>query len=401
MSMHPFTVNVPQSILDDLRRRLDATRWIDDLGDPGWGHGLNVPYMRELVSYWQSTFDWRPQEAMLNSMPNFRAELKGGQVVHFIHVRGVGPDPLPIILTHGFPDSILRFAKIIPLLTDPGSHGGDPADAFDVVVPSLPGYGFSEKPSQDGTLFQVGDMWHDLMTRVLGYERYVAHGGDWGGMISDFMARDHSSAVLAIHLTDVPFYHSFAKPDDPSHAEKRYLDQIAEFQRASGAYAFVQGTQPQVPALGLNDSPAGLAAWLVEKFRRWSDCDGDVEHAFTKDELLANVMIYWVTGTINSSFLPYYDVSQAGAATWLRQKLNEWKGSDAVPAAFAMFPKDLSSPPREWAERFYNVQRWTEMPRGGHFAAMEEPDLLVNDLRTFFRTFRGMVAAMRTELFKT
>ena len=402
MTAVPFTIDIPQAVLDDLQRRLQATRWIDDLGDPGWDHGLSVPYMRELVAYWQSGFDWRAQEDALNGFANFRVDVKGGQIIHFIHEQGKGPDPLPIVLTHGFPDSVLRFAKVIPMLTDPAAHGGDPADAFHVVAPSLPGYGFSDKPHAGGSLFHVSDLWHGLMTRVLGYDHYVAHGGDWGSTITDFLARDHSDAVLAIHLTDVPFYHSLAgAPNDPSRAERDYLDQISKFQQGEGAYAFIQGAQPQVAAMGLNDSPAGLAAWLVEKFRRWSDCDGDVERAFTKDELLANVMLYWVTQTINSSFLPYYDVTQAGAMTWLGQKLNEWKGSDEVPTAFAMFPKDLSTPPREWAERFYNVQRWTTMPHGGHFAALEEPDLLVNDLRTFFRPFRGMMAAMRSELFKS
>lgn len=402
MTAVPFTIDIPQAVLDDLQRRLHATRWIDDLDDPGWDHGLSVPYMRELVSYWRSGFDWRAQEDALNGFANFRVDVKGGHIIHFIHEQGKGPDPLPIILTHGFPDSVLRFAKVIPMLTDPAAHGGDPADAFHVVAPSLPGYGFSDKPHSGGSLFHVSDMWHDLMTRVLGYDHYVAHGGDWGSTITDFLARDHSDAVLAIHLTDVPFYHALAGvPSDPSRAERDYLDRIAKFQQSEGAYAVVQGAQPQVAAMGLNDSPAGLAAWLIEKFRRWSDCDGDVERAFTKDELLANVMLYWVTQTINSSFLPYYDVTQAGAMTWLGQKLNEWKGSDEVPTAFAMFPKDLSTPPREWAERFYNVQRWTTMPHGGHFAALEEPDLLVNDIRTFFRPFRGMMAAMRSELFKS
>jgi microsomal epoxide hydrolase len=400
MTAKPFSVSIPQAILDDLNHRLDATRWVDDLNDADWDHGLSVPYMRELVKYWRNRFDWRAQEDMLNAFGNFRVELNDNLKIHFIHERGSGPDPLPIILTHGFPDSVLRFAKLIPMLTDPESHGGDPADAFDVVVPSLPGYGFSDKPPTDGLLFHVGDLWHELMTRTLGYEHYAAHGGDWGSTITEFLARDHSDAVLGMHLTDVPFFHAFNPPSDPSNDEKEFLEAIAKFTQKEGAYALIQGAQPQVAAFGLNHSPAGLAAWIVEKYRRWSDCDGDVERAFTKDELLANVTLYWVTSTINSSFLPYYDVSQAGAMTWIKQKLNEWKGSSDVPAAFAMFPKDLSSPPREWAERFYNVQRWTEMPRGGHFAALEEPELLAADIRAFFRPFRAIVSAMRSELFK-
>jgi pimeloyl-ACP methyl ester carboxylesterase len=387
MPPRPFTISIPQAELDDLHARLARTRWIDDLGDEGWSHGLDVAYMRGLVDYWRSRFDWRAQERALNEFPNFRTEIDGIGI-HFIHQRGRGPNPLPIVLTHGFPDSVLRFAKIIDLLADPASHGGDPSDAFDVVVPSLPGYGFSDLPHRDGMLFHVGDLWHELMSNQLGYERYVAHGGDWGSTITEFLARDHPGAVRAIHLTDVPFFHSFEKPSDPSDAEKKYFETMAKFTQAQGAYAAVQGSQPQVAALGLNDSPAGLAGWIVEKFRRWSDCGGDVERAFTRDELLANVTLYWVTQTITSSFLPYYDITQAGAMTWIKQKLEEWAASPKVPAGFAMFPKDLSHPPREWAERFYDVRRWTEMPRGGHFAALEQPKLLVDDMRTFFRDFR-------------
>jgi len=391
MPVEPFVVKVNQSVLDDLHMRLDRTRWTCDFGDSGWSYGASVPYMQQLVAYWRDRFDWRGQEAALNRFANFRATLNDGLRIHFIHERGRGPEPLPIVLTHGFPDSIVRFTKIIPMLTDPASHGADPADSFDVVAPSLPGYAFSDRPRSDGGVFRVGDLWHELMTQ-LGYDRYVAHGGDWGSTITELLARDHGDHVVAIHLTDVPFLHSFRKPDDPSRAERKYLDSVEKYQQGEGAYAFVQGSQPQVVAIGLNDSPAGLATWIVEKFRRWSDCDGDVERRFTKDELLTNVMLYWATETITSSFLPYYDVAQAGALTWIGQKVKEWKGTTMVPAAFAMFPKDLTSPPREWAERFFNVQRWTEMTSGGHFAALEEPEALVRDIREFFRPFRGKSA---------
>jgi pimeloyl-ACP methyl ester carboxylesterase len=391
MPPSPFVIDVDQHVLDDLRMRLDRTRWIGDLGDSGWKYGASIPYMKQLIAYWCDRFDWRAQERALNGFANFRTTLKDGLGIHFIHERGRGPEPMPIVLTHGFPDSIVRFTKIIPMLTDPASFGADPADSFDVVAPSLPGYAFSDRPREDGSVFHVGDLWHELMTQ-LGYDRYVAHGGDWGSTISELLARDHGEHVVAIHLTDVPFFHSFKKPDDPSRAERKYLDSIAEFQQREGAYAFVQGSQPQVAAVGLNDSPAGLATWIVEKFRRWSDCDGDVERRFTKDELLTNVMLYWATETIDSSFLPYYDVTQAGALTWIGQKVKEWKGTTTVPTAFAMFSKDLSSPPREWAERFFNVQRWTEMTSGGHFAALEEPESLVRDIREFFRPFRSRSA---------
>ena len=391
MPVEPFVVKVDQSVLDDLHMRLDRTRWTCDFGDSGWSYGASVAYMQQLVAYWRDRFDWRGQEAALNRFASFRATLNDGLRIHFIHERGRGPEPLPIVLTHGFPDSVVRFTKIIPMLTDPASHGADPADSFDVVAPSLPGYAFSDRPRSDGGVFRVGDLWHELMTQ-LGYDRYVAHGGDWGSTITELLARDHGDHVVAIHLTDVPFLHSFRKPDDPSRAERKYLDSVEKYQQGEGAYAFVQGSQPQVVAIGLNDSPAGLATWIVEKFHRWSDCDGDVERRFTKDELLTNVMLYWATETITSSFLPYYDVAQAGALTWIGQKVKEWKGTTTVPAAFAMFPKDLTSPPREWAERFFNVQRWTEMTSGGHFAALEEPEALVRDIREFFRPFRGKSA---------
>jgi microsomal epoxide hydrolase len=385
--VRPFRVQVADQVLADLSERLDRTRWIDE-PDEGWERGLNITYLRELVDYWRHTFDWRAEEASMNHFSHFVADLDG-RTLHFIHERGKGPDPLPIILTHGFPDSFLRFAKVIRMLADPASHGGDRSDAFDVVVPSLPGYGFSDARAGTGATFQIGDLWHRLMTEHLGYEHFAAHGGDWGSLVTEILARDHADSVVGIHLTDVPFYHSFQKPDDPSHKEKAYLAQIEKFTQKEGVYALIQGSQPQLLALGLNDSPAGLAGWLVEKFRRWSDCDGDVEKRFTKDELLANVTIYWVSQTINSSFAPYYDVAHAGATTWMKQKLKEWRGSSEVPAAFAMFPKDLSHPPREWAERFFNVQRWSEMPRGGHFAALEEPEALVRDIREFFRTLRS------------
>jgi pimeloyl-ACP methyl ester carboxylesterase len=386
--LETFDVKISEQVLADLRERLARTRWMEEIDDGGWAYGLSVPYMRELVTYWQHDFDWRAQETAMNRFAQFRTEIDGRRV-HFIHERGQGPSPLPIVLTHGFPDSFLRFAKIIPMLTDPASWGGDPADAFDVIAPSLPGYGFSDAPADDGMIFHVGDLWHRLMTEQLGYDRFAAHGGDWGSLVTELLARDHGGAVVGVHLTDVPFYHAFQPPGDPSAKEKEYLATVAKFGETQGAYALVQGSQPQALALGLNDSPAGLAAWIVEKMRRWSDCDGDVETRFTKDELLANVMIYWATGTINSSFAPYYDISHAGAGTWIKEKLKQWTGSSDVPSAFAMFPKDLSSPPREWAERFFNVQRWTEMPRGGHFAALEEPELLVNDIRKFFRPLRA------------
>ena len=287
---HPvaFKISIPQADLDDLRDRLSRTRWIDELGQGGWEYGLSVSYLRELVHYWQHDFDWRAQEAAINTLSHYRTEVDGHRI-HFIHERGQGIDPLPLILTHGFPDSFLRFTKVIPMLADPASHGGNEADAFDVIVPSLPGYGYSERDESGPTLFDIAAVWHRLMTESLGYERFGAHGGDWGSFVTEMLGRDYSSSVVGIHLTDVPFYHAMRPPEDVTGGEKKYLDSIKKFPQSEGAYALIQGAQPQALALGLNDSPVGLAAWIIEKFRRWSDCEGDVEQSFTKDELLSSV----------------------------------------------------------------------------------------------------------------
>ena len=387
MDVELFKVAIPQATLDDLQIRLANTRWPDAQEDTAWDSGTNATYLKELALYWQDQFDWRAQERAINRFAHFRAKVDGVGI-HFIHERGEGEKPLPLILTHGYPDSFLRFRKLIPLLTDPGANGADAVDSFDVVVPSLPGYGFSDKPQRAGMLFKVADLWATLMTQGLGYGRFGAHGGDWGSTVTEHLARSHGRSVIGVHLTDVPFAHLFQKPGDLSASEKKFMAASEKWQKTEGAYAMIQGTKPQSLAFGLNDSPVGLAAWLVEKFRSWSDCQGEVESRFTKDELLTNIMLYWATGTIGSSFQFYYDAMNAGAMTWIVEMLKGWVGSANVPAGFASFPGDLLPPPREWAERFFQVQRWTEMPRGGHFAAMEEPELLAQEIRAFFRPIR-------------
>ena len=384
-----FEVNVDEAVLADLASRLDTARLPPDQGPAGWEGGADPGYLRELVRYWRKDFDWRACEAGINRFLQFRAQVNGADI-HFIHERGRGPAPLPLILTHGFPDSFTRFLKLIPLLTDPESSGGSADDSFDVVVPSLPWCGFSQEQGRNGGLFSVNQTWHELMTDVLGYARYGAHGGDWGSMITEQLARSHARAAIGIHLTDVPFWHALNAPDDLEPAEREYLDSIQHFQSHEGAYAMIQGRKPQTLADGLNDSPIGLAAWLIEKFRRWSDCDGDVERCFTKYELLTNVMVYWATGSIGSSFRPYYDTLHAGPPRWIAEAVKQKLGSDQVPAGFAIFPRDLTHPPRQWAERFFNVQRWTDFPRGGHFAAMEQPEALAADIREFFRPLRSL-----------
>jgi pimeloyl-ACP methyl ester carboxylesterase len=377
----PFAIAIPQAALDDLRDRLNRTRWPDEITGAGWSYGTNLSYLRELVEYWRTRFDWRSQEAMLNRFAQFRAEIDGIGI-HFIHERGHGPAPLPLLLTHGWPDSFIRMQKIIPLLTDPARHGGDPADAFEVIVPSMPGYGFSDRPTEPGiTPDRIADLFAELMTPTLGYPRFAAHGGDWGSSVTEHLAYRHAASLVGIHLTDVPYGHLFTiSPEKLSEEERAYLEAGRRWQMEEGAYALIQGTRPQTLAYGLSDSPTGLAGWLVEKFRAWSDCAGDVERRFTKDELLTHITLYWLTGTINSANRLYYE-TQHHRPSYGAERTE-------VPTGVALFPKDLVSAPRAFGERFFNVRRWTTMPRGGHFAAWEEPELLAADLRTFFRDMR-------------
>jgi pimeloyl-ACP methyl ester carboxylesterase len=376
-----FTLAAPQAELDDLASRLDRTRWPDSVAGAGWNYGTDLDYLKELVRYWRERFDWRAQERELNRLDHYRATIDG-HGLHFVHVRGKGERPLPILLSHGFPDSFTRMLKLIPRLTDPAAYGGDPADAFDVVVPSLPGFGYSDRPSTPGFgVARIAALFAQLM-RGLGYTRYAAHGGDWGSGVTEALAVQDAEHLVGIHLTDVPFWRMFTLPPAAlTPAEQRFLDAGKKWQRAEGGYFAIQATKPQTLAVGLNDSPAGLASWIVEKFRTWSDCDGDVERRFSKDELLTNVMIYWLTQTIHSAARTYYEAQQSLSAAAAAARVE-------VPTGVAIFPKDLVRAPREYAERFFDVRRYTEMPSGGHFAALEEPDLLAHELREFFRPLR-------------
>jgi pimeloyl-ACP methyl ester carboxylesterase len=384
MSVPPFKIDVQDSILDDLRERLGKTRFIAGTGEDNWDKGTSVAYLKDLCGYWLHQFDWRKQETYLNSFRQFRADVDGLEL-HFVYEKGKGDNSIPLLLIHGWPDSFVRFLKVIPLLIDPAAHGAAGAPSFDVIVPSLPGFGFSDKPRTPGLSFQVGDLLHKLMVERLGIQRFAVQGGDWGSMVAEDIVRNHSSSIIGVHLTEVPFFHAFQKSQNRSPAEEKYFAQVQEFQKKESAYALIQSTKPQSLASGLNDSPAGLAAWIVEKFRSWSDCQGNIETCFSRDEILTNITIYWVTQTIESSFLPYYEITNAGPLRWMLEGAKPWLGSrDDVPAGFALFPRDLVSPPREWAERFFNVQHWTEMPRGGHFAAMEQPELFVGDIRAMF-----------------
>jgi pimeloyl-ACP methyl ester carboxylesterase len=283
-SINPFRIDVAAEVLADLRQRLVHTRWSHQLDGTDWDAGTDIEYLKTPVAYWQDVYGWRKQEADLNQFAHFKTEVDGVGI-HFIHERGAGSRPFPLILTHGYPDSFYRFAKIIPMLTDPESFGGRAGDSFDVVVPDLPGYGFSDKLGNSGMIFRVNDRWAQLMTDELGYRKFGAHGGDWGSTVTDQLARSHPDSVVAIHLTDVPFGHPFQKPGKLSADEQKFFKKNDQWMQKEGAYALIQSTKPQNLAQRLSDSPAGLAAWLVEKFHTWSDCNGEIESRFGKDEL--------------------------------------------------------------------------------------------------------------------
>ncbi len=380
MNIQPFKIAIPQSALNDLCERLARTRWPDEVEGAGWSYGTNLDYLKSLVAYWQHEYDWRKQEATLNRYTQFRTNLDGLSI-HFIHERGKGPKPLPIILTHGWPDSFYRMHKLIPMLTDPQSFGGNAADSFDVIVPSIPGFGFSDPVRKPGsTVKQTAELWAGLMRDVLGYQRYAAAGGDWGSPISQLLALNHPASVIGIHLTDIGFHATMnLDPSSLTPVEQEYLRAKQQRFFQESGYVMIQSTKPQTLAYGLSDSPVGLAAWIIEKFYGWSDIDGALERRYTKDELLTNIMIYWVTQTINSSMRFYYEESHAPSLK-AGQRVE-------VPVAMALFPKDTPAP-RALAERTLRIERWTEMPRGGHFPALEEPELLVEDLRAFYRSFR-------------
>lgn len=380
--MDSFRVDISQALLADLHARTAQTRWPDQIMDAGWDYGTELTYLKELINYWQNQFDWQKQERILNSFPQFLAEIDGLKI-HFVHVRGKGPGPLPLVISHGWPSSFFELYKIIEPLTNPKAHGGDPADSFDVVIPSLPGFGFSERPSVRGFI-RVDNLWRKLMTDVLGYPRFVAHGTDVGARITSALGRFHGDVVSAIHIASVDLDWPEPLPDDLSPTERDYITRVELWEKRDGAYGEIQSTRPQTLAYGLNDSPAGLAAWIVEKYREWSDCGGDIESRFSKDELLTNITLYWVTQTINSSMRRYYEARH-------NPNPNPLKPAERIetPTGIAMFPgeKELLVP-SEFAERCYNIQHWTDMPSGGHFPALEEPSLLIEDIRTFFRRYR-------------
>ena len=380
----PFRSSTSAAALDDLRHRLRATRWPDQPADAGWSLGTDLTYLRELVAYWADGFDWPAQEEALNRLPRCTLTL-GGLRTHVVHARAVAPTGpvLPLVLCHGWPDSCWRYLKVIDLLTDPGAHGADPADAFDVVVPDMPGFGWSERPDPPLDSVAVAGLWAELMT-ALGYARFAAAGGDIGSHVSRYLALDQPDRVVAVHRTDGGLPSRAAFPDGLSPEEDAWFDESAAWGATEGAYAAVHRTRPQTAAAGLNDSPAGLAAWIVEKLRSWSDCGGDLASVFTADEVLTLLTSYWLTETIGSS-MRMYAANAAIPPAQLARRVE-------VPSGFSLFGGDILRPPRAWLERTTNLVSLTEPARGGHFAPFEQPELYAAELRAFFRPYRALVA---------
>lgn len=384
----PFKINVEDKVLRDLKERLEKTRWPDQIEGTNWEYGVPLAYMKELVEYWRTKYDWRAEEKKLNAFNQFITPIDGLDI-HFVHVKSKEKDALPLIVTHGWPGSFVEFAKIIGPLTDPVAHGGKAEDAFHVVCPSLPGFGFSSKPKERGWSSQrMAEVFAKLMA-TLGYERYGAQGGDWGAGVTRWLAGNDGGHCVGGHSNFPPG----GRPmDDPMRGvTQKELDRADQRRKELGdhyGYSAIQGTRPLTLGYGLNDSPAGLAAWIIDKFWAWSDHGGKLEKSFTKDELLTNVMIYWVTDTMPSSTRIYFESSH----NLPRPKSMTPFESTGKPApmGYALFPKEINVPPKAWVERTSGgkLDHFTEMPRGGHFAAMEEPKLLADDVRLFFRKLR-------------
>lgn len=380
-SIEPFHLHVPDETLEHIRARVAAYSWHEMPDDGGWGYGTNLDYLKEFCAYWVEEFDWREQEATINRFSHFIAPVDGIDM-HFIHEKGSSPAPMPLIISHGWPGTVAEFLEFIEPLAHPERFGGNVEDAFDVVAPSLPGFGFSGRPPRPYGPRKMAGILASLMTDVLGYDGYLAQGGDWGAAISSWLGLEHAPACKAIHINLLTMRHKDGPqtPEEMAWAERFEIDQIME-----DGYRTQQATRPQTLSYAMMDSPVGVAAWILEKFNSWSDTDGDdVESAHTKDALLTNIMVYIVTRTFNTASWIYYGRREEGG----RVLSSDGKRVE-VPTGCAVFPEELLEwPPRSYVERMYNVQQWTEMPRGGHFAAMEEPELFIEDIRSFARKLR-------------
>ncbi len=381
MEIAPFRIAVPDAELTDLARRIEATRWPDQLPHSGWTYGADVSALRPMAEHWAGGYDWRRHEAELNAFSQFTTTIDG-QRIHFVHVRSKEPDALPLILTHGWPGSVHEFTHLIGPLTDPVAHGGSADDAFDVVVPSLPGYGFSGPTADEGwDVRRTAAAFVELMAG-LGYERYGAQGGDWGSMVTRHIADLDAAHLTGVHVNMIAAGPP-GEPDDLADLTERETAAMARMQdylTTGSGYVAIQSTRPQTLAYGLVDSPVALLSWIAEKFWAWTDNDGTIESAVPIDDLLTNVSIYWFTGTGGSSARMYYESLRSGAARTPPTK--------DVPLGVASFPKEIVFARRRWVERDNDLVQWSEFDRGGHFAALEEPDLLLDDVRAFFRTRR-------------
>lgn len=372
----PFTINTPEEQLTDLRNRINNTRWAEEECVDDWSQGIPLTYVREIADYWANQYDWRKSEQYLNTFDHFQTNIED-LAIHFIHQKSPHPDAYPLIITHGWPGSIVEFHKVIQPLVDPTKHGGKAEDAFHVVCPSLPGYGFSGKPSQSGWgVEKIAETWDQLMVR-LGYENYGAQGGDWGAAVTTQIGRNigHCDAIHINMPIGRPTPESL---QDPTDEEKSALEGLTYYQEWDSGYSKQQSTRPQTLGYGLVDSPVGQMAWIIEKFWSWMDCDGHPENTLTRDELLDNVMLYWLTASGASSARLYWE------------SFGSFGGGDKVelPTGVASFPKEIIRSPRRWCEESYNITHWTTMPKGGHFGAFEQPELFINDLRIFFKTIR-------------
>ena len=383
LDVEPFKIDVPAETLDAIRKKVIAFPWHEMPDDGGWEYGTNLNYMKEFCDYWVNGFDWRKQETRLNQFTHFKSPIDGIDI-HFIYEKGSGDNPKPLILSHGWPGSIVEFVDFVDLLAHPENHGGTVDDAFDVVAPSLPGFGFSGRPPRPYGPRKMAGIFNSLMTNVLGYETYIAQGGDWGGAISSWLGYEHAPRCAAIHINILTMRHK----DGPQGAEEvAWAEQFEKDQIIQNGYRTQQATKPQTLSYAMMDSPVGVAAWILEKMHGWSDLKGeDIESVYSKDQLLTNIMVYVITGTFNTASWIYYGRREEGGRVLSTQGRRV-----EVPTGCAVFPAELLTwPPRSYADRIYNVTQWTEMPHGGHFAAMEEPDLLIEDIRRFRRSLDGV-----------
>lgn len=382
LTIEPFTISVAKEVLSDLKNRIHQTRWPNQVSGIAWDQGTELGYLQNLLAYWANEFDWCARERELNTFNHFHANIDGVRI-HFVHAKARHGQGIPLILTHGWPSTFVEMLALVPLLTDPAAHGID-GPAFDLVIPSLPGYGFSDRPLQTGVNYRyVANLWHRLMCG-LGYERYAAGGGDFGSGAATFIALDDPDRIIGLHLTtlDIGPYYTGPGSTPLSSQEKAYLVRNQQWTDVERGYSAIQSTKPQTVGYGLNDSPAGLAAWIIEKWRSWSDSHGDPESRVSRDFLLTTITLYWVTQSITSSMRDYYDNRWTGITLGLDDRVR-------VPTAIALFDHEFvpeGTPPREWAERLYDIHRWTPMPSGGHFGAIEEPMLLARDIAAFFAT---------------